>query len=148
MLQLGKMQVETALFFESVEQIYSRVFCTLRPKSSLSAVHVRFRKYANATGRIRLQDGALAVDLSDLFEDAPAPIQESLASILICKLFRRTPDKHSAERYRRYLNRPDVRKALQRIRQERGGRRYRPREAKSTIFASFLRSLTSGTFTA
>ncbi len=50
----GKVPVETALFFESVEQIYARVFRTLKPRTPLPAIEVRFRKYANANSRIRL----------------------------------------------------------------------------------------------
>jgi hypothetical protein len=92
MLQLVKMQVETALFFETVEQIYQRVFRTLKPRTPLPEITVRFRKYANANSRIRLEDGQLMVDISDLLEGAPAPIQEALALILISKLFRRSLD--------------------------------------------------------
>ena len=106
------MQVETALFFESVEQIYTRIFRALKPRTPVPHVTVRFRKYANANSRIRLEDGQLRVDISDLLEGAPAPIQEALATILLTKLFRKPPEKSILARYRRYLNRADVRRTL------------------------------------
>ena len=115
-----EMRVETALFFESVEEVYKRVFHLIKPKTKVPVVTIRFRKYANANSRIRLKDGSLTVDVSDLLANAPAPIQEALAFILICKLFVKKPDASLVQRYRRYLNRADVRRELHRLKQERG----------------------------
>jgi hypothetical protein len=120
MLQLGKMQVESALFFESVEQIYSRVFRTLNPRLAPPKVVLRFHKYANANSRVRLQGGQLRVDISDLLQPAPAPIQEALAAILISKLFRKTPAPEHMACYRSYLNRADFLRTLHSVKQERG----------------------------
>ncbi len=114
------MPVETALFFESVEQIYARVFGLMKPRAAVPAIHVLFRRYANANSRIKLAEGLLTVEISDVLESAPAPIQEALASILLAKLFRRVPEDSCVARYKRYLNRADVRRRLQLIRQERG----------------------------
>jgi Protein of unknown function DUF45 len=116
-------QIETALLFESVEQIYARVFRGLRPRTPLPEITVRFRAYANANSRIRLAGGALAVDISDTLEAAPAPIHEALAHILIAKLYRKPVDNGIVARYRRYLNRSDVRRILQSVKQSRG-RKY------------------------
>lgn len=125
MLQLGEMQVETALFFETVEQIYERVFRSLKPRTPVPRITIRFRRYANANSRIRLEDGRLTVDISDLLEGAPAPIQEALAYILIAKLYRKMPDRSLVARYRRYLNRADVRRTLHLVKQERGRKAFR-----------------------
>ncbi len=119
------MQVETALFFESVGQIYARVFRAVKPRTPIPEITIRFRKYANANSRIRLQNGSLFVDISDLLEAAPAPIQEALAFILICKLFRKTPDEGVVARYRRYLNRADIRRTLHLVKQQRGRKAFR-----------------------
>lgn len=114
------MQVETALLFESVEQIYARVFRTIKPRTPLPEIEVRFRKYANANSRIRLESGRLAVDISDLLEEAPAPIHEALAFILVSKLFRKAPERGVLARYRRYLNRTEIRRRLHLVKQQRG----------------------------
>jgi hypothetical protein len=126
------MQVETALFFETLEQIYTRVFRTIKPRTSLPAITVRFRRYANVTSRIKLADNRLMVDISDLLEPAPAPIHEALAYILIAKLFRKTPESNVIARYRRYLNRADIRRALHTAKRERG--RKLLRGPKGTIY--------------
>ncbi len=119
------MQVETALFFETVEQIYARVFRGLKPRSPVPHIHVRFRKYANANSRIKLHEGRLTISISDLLEDAPAPIQEALAYVLLGKLFRKAPLSSMLARYRRYLNRADVRRTLHLVKQERGHKVFR-----------------------
>ncbi len=132
MLQLGEMQVETALFFETVEQIYARVFRTLKPRTPLPHITVRFRKYANANSRITLAAGRLQIDISDLLESAPAPIQEALAVILISKLYRRSPETGVIARYRRYLNRADVLRTMHLAKQQRGRKLYR--EPKGRVY--------------
>jgi hypothetical protein len=132
MLSLGKMQVETALLFESVEQIYARVFRTIKPRTPLPDISVRFRRYANANSRISLRDGHLSVEISDVLQPAPAPIQEALACILVAKLFRRAPERSAIARYRRYLNRADVRRTLHLAKQQRG--RKSLRDAKGRVY--------------
>ncbi len=119
------MQVETALFFETVDQIYARVFRTLKPRTPIPDITIRFRKYANANSRIRLAHGRLMVDISDLLESAPAPVHEALACILLCKLYRKELDPNVLARYRRYLNRSDIRRSLHLVKQERGRKAFR-----------------------
>lgn len=114
------MQVETAPSFETIEQIYERVFRVLKPGSTVPVIAVRFRQFANANSRIRLNAGNLDVDISDLLQSAPDSIQEALAHILLGKLYgKRTESSHLA-RYRRYLNRSDVRSTLHLVKRQRG----------------------------
>jgi hypothetical protein len=119
------MALETALFFESVEEIYQRVFRCLKPHNPVPDVTVRFRKYANANSRVRLAEGRLTVDISDLLESAPAPVQEALAYVLLGKLYRKRLDPRFLARYRRYLNRSDIRRSLHLVKQERGRKTIR-----------------------
>jgi hypothetical protein len=114
------MLIQAALFFEAPEQIYERILRSLRPRSPLPSIEVRFRPYANANSRIRLEAGHLLVEISDLLENAPAPVQEALAHILVAKLIRRRPDRNQLEVYRRYLHRADVRSRLHDARLVRG----------------------------
>jgi hypothetical protein len=118
------MQVEAALFFETVEEIYARVFQLLRPRTPLPEILVRYKKYANANSRISLHDGRLLVEMSDLLQPAPAPIQEALASVLLAKLFGKPPDRDCLAQYRHYLNRADVRRNLHSAKRERGRKAY------------------------
>lgn len=119
------MPAESALFFESIEEIYERVFRNLRPRTPVPSIAVRFRTYANANSRIRLSHGELSVDISDLLKTAPAPVQEALASILISKLFKCRPEADWMARYRRFLNRADMRRNLAELKRQRGRKSYR-----------------------
>ena len=125
MLHLGKMPVEAALFFETIEEIYARVFRELRPRTSLPEITVRYKRYANANSRISLRNGCLLVEISDLLQSAPSPIQEALATVLLYKLFGKPPDKRCLAQYRCYLNRADMRRSLHSVKRERGRKCYR-----------------------
>ena len=114
------MWVQSALFFEKPEEIFSRVFSQLKPRTTPPRVRIQFCKFANANSFIRLEDEYLRVRITDVLEGAPAPVLESLAYILLSKLYRRPIPKMYAEHYRRYLNRKDMRRSLQLIRQARG----------------------------
>lgn len=119
------MPLQSALFFETVEQIYERVFQAVKPRTPLPQITVQFRKFANANSRIRLSGNHLQVDISDMLEGAPAPIQEALAVILISKLFRRIPDTAVIARYRHYMNLAEVRHTITRVKRERGRKQLR-----------------------
>jgi hypothetical protein len=114
------MHVESALLFESPEQIYARVFQQLRPRTAVPEVHVSFHRFANANSFIKWADSRLEVRMSDILEGAPAPILEALAQILLHKLLRRPVPAVFSDRYRRFLNRADVRRNLHLVRQIRG----------------------------
>ena len=58
--------------------------------------------------------------MADTLAGAPDAVMEALAEILLSKLFRRPVPAHCNERYRRYLNRRDVRRNLDLVRQIRG----------------------------
>lgn len=116
------MPVQTALFseFESPEQLYERVFRTVKPRTPLPRIEVRYRRFANANSFIRLREGLLEVKISDVIQGAPPAVQEALAFILIGKLYRRPVPPVHGHAYRRFLNRADVRKQLEVVRQVRG----------------------------
>ncbi len=73
-----------------------------------------------ANAQVRWHDGLLLVKLADTLEGAPEDVLQALAEILLSKLFRRPVPPASNDRYRRYLNRRDVRRSLDLVRQIRG----------------------------
>src|ERR1017187_8613541 len=111
---------QSALLFESPEEIYARVFREFKPRTPLPRIAVEFCRFANADSFIRLESGAIHVRISDLLEGAPAPVVEALAYILLGKLFRRPAAHIYAHRYRLYLNRRDVRRQAHLVKQIRG----------------------------
>src|SRR6185369_371748 len=114
------MGLESALFFETPEQIYVRVFRALKPRTPIPRVEIEFRPFANANSQAQWHEGVLRVRMSDILAEAPAPVIEALAFILMCKMFRRPVPAEYSHRYHRYLNRRDVRDTLHQVRQERG----------------------------
>ncbi len=112
--------LQTSLFFETPEEIYARVFRELKPRTAMPDLRVEFRRFANADSFIRLENGRLEVRISDLLAGAPAPVMEALAHILLGKLYRKPVARMYSHRYRLYLNRRDVRRQAQLVRQIRG----------------------------
>lgn len=114
------MQVQSALLFESPEEIFARVFRQWKPRTPLQGVRVEFRSFANVNSFMRLEEGRLVVRLSDLLQGAPAPVLEALANILLAKMYRRPVPPAASLSYRRYLNRRDMRRSAHLVRQIRG----------------------------
>ena len=114
------MGLQSAIFFETPGEVFCRVFSELKPRTIPPAIRIDFCPFANANSFIRLEEGRLHVRITDVLDGAPAPIIEALAHILLSKLYRRQVPRIYAERYRRYLNRKDMRRSLQLIRQSRG----------------------------
>jgi hypothetical protein len=112
--------LETAVFFETPEQICARIFKEFRPRTAIPTISVEFCRFANANSSVRMEDGRMHFRVSDLLKDAPAPVFEALAAILICKLYRKKVPPEYSHRYRRYFSRRDVRDSLETVRQERG----------------------------
>ncbi len=114
---------QSSLFFESVEDLYGRVFRTLRPTLPMPRIEVRFQRFTSVSSRIRFAEGVLRVQISDVLAEAPAPVQESLAYILLSKLFRQQVPEKMRNHYRQYLRRPEVERAIDATRRERGSKR-------------------------
>ena len=112
--------LQSSLFFETPGEIYARVFRDLKPRTAMPRLRVEFCQFANADSFIRLENGLLHVRMSDLLEGAPAPVMEALAYILLGKLYRKPVARQYSHRYRLYLNRRDVRRQAQLVRQIRG----------------------------
>jgi len=140
---------QSALFFETVEEIYARVFRELKPRTPLPILTVNYRKFVNVNSSISLVDGQMSVKLSDLLETAPAPVAESLARILLGKLFRKPAERAHVRRYQLYLNRKDIRRQMHLMRQSRGrkhisgpsGRFYNLAEIFERLNAEFFNGL-------
>ncbi|MFN3325785.1 MAG: SprT-like domain-containing protein [Bryobacteraceae bacterium] len=114
------MQVQTALLFETPEAIFARVFSEIKPRTRPPGILVEFRRFANANSFIRMEEGCIRVRITDVLEGAPSYVMESLAWILLCKLFRKPIPPIYNHRYRLYLNRREMRRSLHLVRQERG----------------------------
>jgi len=130
MLNMERIEVcgapDNAVLFETPEQVYARVYRRLVPDGAAPAVEVRFCQFAGIRSSIRFRDGRLAVRISDLLERAPAPVLEALAVILVAKLVGRPVPRDFQQRYRRFLNHQDVRRADHLARRTRGRKLFAP----------------------
>ncbi len=106
-----------------VDEIYARVFEDLRPSLAMPEISVRFYRFTSLTSNIRFAQGRLQVKISDLLVDAPEPVQEALAFILLSKLFRQQAPKAMVSKYRLHLAESDLATRMHAIRQERGSKR-------------------------
>jgi hypothetical protein len=117
---LTPVDIRSALFFESAVEIFRRVHRDIRPRTIIPTIEIEYKRFANADSHVRLEDGAIKVRITDLLESAPAPVTEALAHILLGKLYRKPAGRQYAHRYRLYLNRKDMRRQIQLVRQLRG----------------------------
>jgi hypothetical protein len=120
MLHFTGVNLASALFFETHEQIFARVFGDLKPRTPVPLIAVEFRKFANANSMIQFKEGKILVRITDVLEPAPAPIIESLAWVLLSKLFRKPIPGDELLRYKRYIQRKDMRERIHAVRLERG----------------------------
>jgi hypothetical protein len=120
MLHFTGVNVASALFFETHEQIFARVFQELKPKTPLPEITVEFRRFANANSLIQFKQGRILVRITDVLETAPSPIIEALAWVLLSKLFRKPIPGDELLRYKRYIQRKDMRDRIHSVRMERG----------------------------
>src|SRR5689334_13470952 len=101
-------------------EIFERVHRTVRPRTPLPEIAVKFHPYADINNVIRMRAGKLEVGLSDMLEGSPPPVLEAIAYILISKLYRKPIPEKFQTRYRQFVNRSSVRKQVHVIRRVRG----------------------------
>jgi predicted metal-dependent hydrolase len=86
---------------------------------------VRFYPFVSINNTIRLRHGELYIRLSDLLEGAPETVLQSIAHILLAKLYRQPVDRSQSARYRRYIASQDIVAKARIIRQMRGRKHIR-----------------------
>lgn len=138
--------VASALFFETPEEIFRRVHREIRPRTPVPNVTVTYKPFANANSHVRLEKGLLEVQITDLLAAAPAPITEALAHILLGKIYRQPAARQYSHRYRLYLNRRDIRVAIDESRRTRGRKHHLPPEGVVHDLAEVFESLNQAYF--
>jgi len=118
--RLDLVGIQSSLFFETPEEIYTRVFRAVKPRTPMPDLRVEFCRFANPDSFIQLENGRLHVRISDLLAGAPATVIEALAFILISKLYRKPVARQYTYRYKLFLNRREIRRQAQLVRQIRG----------------------------
>jgi predicted metal-dependent hydrolase len=104
-------------------QIFQESYRELRPRTPIPELSIEFFAFANITSTIRLRKGKLLVRLSDLLEGAPEAVLESIAHILLAKVYRQPIVREHSTRYRRYVGSSEIRRKAHLIRAIRGRKR-------------------------
>jgi predicted metal-dependent hydrolase len=91
-------------------------------------IHAEFFPFAGLTHTARFRGNRLLIRVSDLFVDAPQPVVQALALILLAKLYRRQVASDLHATYRRFILRSEIQERARNARSERG---RRPKEASA-----------------
>ena len=110
------MQSEITRFFEEE-------YRAIRPRAPMPGFDIRFRRFTSLNTTIRLREGQIKVNLSDILEGAPENVLRAIGHILIAKLYRKPIDATHANRYRRFAASEPVVRQSERIRNTRGRKR-------------------------
>jgi predicted metal-dependent hydrolase len=86
--------------------------------------HIRFRRFTSLNTTIRLREGEIYANLSDLLEGAPESVLHAIAHILLAKLYRKFIDAGQNLRYKRFASSAAVTRQTELIRHARGTKRY------------------------
>lgn len=87
-------------------------------------ISVRFRRFTSLNTTIRLREGQIKVNLSDLLEGAPESVIRAIAHILLAKLYKKPIDAAHNLRYKRFASSAAVTRQTEIIRHARGSKRY------------------------
>jgi predicted metal-dependent hydrolase len=103
-----------------LECIFSLAHRQIRPRTPVPEIKVQFFPFAGINHTARLHVGQLLVRVSDIFVDAPLEVYQSLALILLGKLYRKKIDLAHHRTYRAFILRQDIQERAQIARQDRG----------------------------
>jgi hypothetical protein len=106
-----------------IQDIFQRCHRELRPEILPPEIRIEFYPFANVNSNIKIREGRLQVRLSDLLEGAPASVIESIAHILLAKIYRKPVEAAHTSRFRRYVSSHDMRARAHLLRQMRGRKR-------------------------
>jgi predicted metal-dependent hydrolase len=104
-------------------ELFQRSHRDLRPGVPLPEFRIEFYPFASLSSNIKIREGRLQIRLSDLLEGAPENIIESIAHILLAKIYRRPIEPVHTTRFRRYVSSHDMRAKSHLLRQVRGRKR-------------------------
>jgi predicted metal-dependent hydrolase len=106
----------------ALESAFRRVHRQLKPRTTLPTIQTEFFPSAGANHSATLEEGVLNVRVSDLFHDATPDIFETLATILLSKLYKKKIDPEYNRKYRRYTMSEPMLERSRHVRSERGRR--------------------------
>ncbi len=104
------------------DRIFQRIFTRLGCQGRPPAFHVELYPYANLAHTMRLRNDVARVRLSDILRDAPLPVIEAAAAILLAQMYRRRVPSELRDVYRQYALAHSTRQHIARVRRKRARR--------------------------
>lgn len=116
------------------QRIFTRLGCQGRPPAFL----VELYPYANLAHTMRLRDNVARVRLSDILREAPVPVIEAAAAILLAQMYRRRVPAELRDVYRQFALAHSTRRHIARVRRTRARRiEHRPAGAAHDLGPMF-----------
>ncbi|HEY6487996.1 MAG: M48 family peptidase [Terracidiphilus sp.] len=107
-----------------LQSIFQEEYRAVRPRAPMPPIQVGFRRFTSLNTTIRLREGKLLANLSDLLEGAPESVLRAIAHILLAKLYRKPVDPTHNLRFKRFASSAAVTRQTEVIRHARGTKRY------------------------
>jgi hypothetical protein len=104
----------------NLEPIFRTAHVQLKPRTPVPEIHVEYFPFAGLTHTARFRENRLLIRVSDLFVDAPQPVVQALAVILLAKLYRRQVASDLHDTYRRFILRSEIQERARNARSQRG----------------------------
>jgi len=121
-LNLANSEPRRPSAFPGGERIFQRIFTRLGCQGRPPHFLVELYPYANLAHTMRLRNDVAHVRLSDILRDAPLPVIEAAAAILLAQMYRRRVPSELRELYRDFALAHSTRHHIARVRQTRARR--------------------------
>jgi hypothetical protein len=104
------------------DRIFQRIFTRLGCQGRPPQFQVELYPYANLSHTLRLRRDVAFVRLSDILRQAPVPVIEAAAAILLGQMYRRRVPRELRDIYRRFALAHTTRRHIARVRRKRARR--------------------------
>ena len=104
------------------DRIFQRIFTRLNCQGRPPHFVVELYPYANLAHTLRLRDDVARVRISDILRDAPVPVIEAAAAILLGQMYRRRVPSEMRDLYRQFALAHSTRRHIARVRRKRARR--------------------------
>jgi hypothetical protein len=108
--------------FLGADRIFQRIFTRLGCQGRPPQFQVEFYPYANLSHTLRLRQDVALVRLSDILREAPVPVIEAAAAILLGQMYRRRVPGQLRDLYRGFALAHATRRHIARVRRKRARR--------------------------
>jgi hypothetical protein len=104
------------------DRIFQRIFTRLGCQGRPPQFQVELYPYANLSHTLRLRQDVAFVRLSDILHEAPVPVIEAAAAILLGQMYRRRVPRELREAYRQFVLAHSTRRRIASVRRKRARR--------------------------